>query len=215
MGHLCGAETKKRTSCRRRVRQDKVWCHFHVGGGRFTGRPRRRAPADAGRRAGGVDAGAALWADILDKGAVDAIAARAAEYTSEAAWRALVSEQRRSRGCDELAVAARELLKSSTHAYLRDGVADAVRRSGGTEPMAAFVGELVRRVTLPFDSQLVLAARALQICGIVTCGLQGIAPADCACLHDMTVALTAAEVEPLIAAAMEDWQRLPERLGPR
>ncbi|MER5438145.1 hypothetical protein [Streptomyces sp. NPDC002790] len=214
MGHLCGAETKKHTSCRRRVRQDKVRCHFHVGGIRFNGRPNAGA-VDAAHRAGGVDAGAALWADLLDKGAVDVIAARAAECTSEATWRALVGEQRKPGGCDELAAAARELLKSSTHAYLRDGVAGAVRQSGGTDLMAAFAGELVRRVSLPFDSQLVLAARALQICGIVTCALRGVAPADCACLRDMAVALTAAEVEPIIAAATDDWQRLPEWKGPR
>ncbi|MEV2195840.1 hypothetical protein AB0I02_33440 [Streptomyces phaeochromogenes] len=154
----------------------------------------------------------ARWcADVLDKGAVEAISARAATYATDKAWDALVDAYRRPGGCDDLAEAARELLKlrRQLHEALGGGVAAAVESVGGTALMAVFARELASRLTMPFDAQVAAAARGLQIAGICVCLLTGADLAECACLRDVARAEGEKQVEVLARSALEDWRYLP------
>ncbi|MEV1024819.1 hypothetical protein [Streptomyces sp. NPDC050264] len=174
--------------------------------------PTPRGPGDVDRAASPA-AAAFLAAGVIDGGTVEVISARAAEYVSKRAWHSLLGEQGKPGGCDELAEAARKLLELSEHSYVRAGVTGAVRRSGGSELMAQLAGELARHITLPLVGQLVLAARALQICGICVCVLQGVDLAHCACARDVTVEESQEQLRSLMAGALQDWQDLPGALG--
>lgn len=79
---------------------------------------------------------------------------------------------------------------------------------GGARLMETFAGELASRLTLPFDAQVLAAARGLQIAGICVCVLQGANLTDCACLMDVLKAGGEAQVKGLVSGAMEDWQGL-------
>lgn len=174
---------------------------------------RRPAEGDADDR---LPTGLARWcADALADDPVAAISARAATYVTDRTWQALVRENRRGGGCDDLAKAARDVLelKKSLHGAIGGGVAGAVDRAGGSGLMVAFARELASRLTLPFDAQLAAVARGLQLAGICVCLLTGVELADCACLRDVLRAEGEKQVEALVSGAVEDWRELPGLLG--
>ncbi|MFE9569621.1 hypothetical protein ACFYMW_14130 [Streptomyces sp. NPDC006692] len=123
-------------------------------------------------------------------------------------------KQHRKSGCDDLAQLARSILKGKGR--LHDGVARAagglVGLFGRPKIERVFAQELARRVPLPVDAQLSVAARGLQIAGIYICVVGSRDPADCACLLDVLRAEGKERLEQLMQGAMEDWRCLPRRM---
>lgn len=111
-----------------------------------------------------------------------------------------------------MALAARSVLqvKAWPHGLLgRVAYRVAIWR-GTSRIVGLFSQELVRRIPLPWDHQLVMVARGLQITGIVTCLLNERPLETCDCFVDLVLTEGKEKLEALANRAAGDWSRLGE-----
>lgn len=175
-------------------------------------RPPRPSPVQAQQRREAEEV-AAFCEDVLKDGGPEAIAERAVAHVSDETWQALVRKHKRG-GCDDLAKLARAFLTGHerVHAVIGGLVGRLLALCGGPPIARVFAQEVVRRIPLPLDTELIAAARALQIAGIYVCLTGDRELADCACLGDVLRVEGKEQIEKLIHGALGDWGELPSRV---
>jgi hypothetical protein len=71
-----------------------------------------------------------------------------------------------------------------------------------------FGREIAKRIPLPWDHQLVVVARGMQIAGIVICVLNGRDLGKCSCFVDVVIAEGKERLQQLMVKAAGDWREL-------
>lgn len=156
---------------------------------------------------------AARCASLLSGGGLERIPTRATAYVSDSMWQELVRKHR-GKGCERLAELARNILDG------RDLLTELTARTVGASfgllgrPRIerVFATEVMRRVPLPDQLSLGVAARGLQAAGIYICYDSDRPLSTCACLRDVLKNETREHVEQLVEGALADWQELPDRM---
>ncbi|QSB16679.1 hypothetical protein JQS43_10575 [Natronosporangium hydrolyticum] len=147
---------------------------------------------------------------LLREGALTAVPDRAMEYVSEQTW-ARMTRRWRGRNCTALAYVAREILDGRTllHGGIGRLVAHMVGIFEANQLARQFAYEISSRVPLPIvDEQLTVAARGLQLTGILFCWTQQRELAECACLVDLVKVEGKGQLRSLLLAAEGDWVQL-------
>ncbi|HEV7825627.1 MAG TPA: hypothetical protein VGP02_12025, partial [Mycobacteriales bacterium] len=66
--------------------------------------------------------------------------------------------------------------------------------------------EIASRVPIPFiDQNATIAARGVQVTGVIMCAIQGRVLVDCACFADVVMAEGKERMKELLQKAMGDW----------
>jgi hypothetical protein len=123
-------------------------------------------------------------------------------------------KRHRKRGCDDLAVLARNILAGEELLHTAVGLManGILGLLGRPRVERIFAQELAQRIPLSVDLQLSAAARGLQIAGIYICVVGSRDLVDCACLRDVLREEGETRLQQLTQGAMEDWRLLPQRL---
>ncbi len=221
MAYRCGAVTADGTACRRTVQTRGGRCPSHAGvtfvlsNARIPRQrddalahaqgPKRRpisaAEDDLLRRA------AAYCADAMTADALSVVELRAIDYVSTGTWDR-IGRSWGARNCRALAEEARAILdgKRKVHRVVGYVVGRVVALVGGSRLAQALSDEIAARVALPFvDHYAVIAARGLQVAGLVMCVLHGQPVVSCACFKDVVMAEGKERMNAMLVAAADDW----------
>jgi hypothetical protein len=204
MGHYCGAPntTKPGTCGRWLVNYDH--CRDHRGNRIGPENGRHDPPGETP-----PNTAATLLANIFVDGLDAALSDLVVEYLGKREAGRL-RRRRRARGnCQPLADAAKAVLdlRDKTHEVVGKAVGDLLPPD--TPDFAREVtSKVAEKIPLPWDAKFEAIARGLQVIGIFMCMVQGLAPAQCACLIMMVSAaseeLIKEKVGDLVARARED-----------
>jgi hypothetical protein len=150
---------------------------------------------------------AAYCADAMTADALSVVELRAIDYVSSGTWDR-IGHSWGARNCRALAEEARAILdgKRQVHRVVGYVAGRLVALVGGSHLAQALSREIAARVPLPFvDHFAVIAARGLQVTGIVMCVLRGQPVVDCACFKDVVIVEGKERMNAMLVAAISNW----------
>jgi hypothetical protein len=158
-----------------------------------------------------VESAAKFCAVAIQRGALQAVQTRVAEYVGDKTWDRVVRRWR-GRNCTEIARLARAILDGKGKLGTLIGkiagcIVPCINRSLFARHLAE---EMARRVPLPIDQKATIVARVLQLCGMVICLSQGRTLSNCACFTDVVELEGKERVNSLIESALTDWTNLAD-----
>jgi hypothetical protein len=147
----------------------------------------------------------------VSSGALSAAASRAEYYAGDKIWSQLTKDWS-GRNCRWLAHLARITLdgKDWLHGRVGKVVVVGLELLGMPHIVCLFGKELAQRIPMPWDHQLVVVARGMQIAGITICVLQGKELARCSCFVDVVVAEGKERMRQIVVKAVDNWRELSE-----
>lgn len=172
----------------------------------------RQTAEVVGRRQRRAEAAAEFCAGVLTDGWQKAVAEKiTVKYVTKATWEGL-SRKHYIERCAALARFAAAILdgKKNLHGIIGRVVAWIVARLQGNRFEQALVGELAKKIPLPYEAKVVAVARGIQIVGILLCVIEGRDLARCECFVDLAVNEAKTRIKELLVAALDDWAKLGE-----
>ncbi|MFC7480869.1 hypothetical protein ACFQX7_13745 [Luedemannella flava] len=148
--------------------------------------------------------------DATTIGALAALEERANDYISDKTWEAVRCSWN-TRNCEALAKLSLAILEGKKRLHLGVGKLTGFLLGLFGPPRFAVLltEEIASRVPLPFiDDNAIIAARGIQVTGVVMCLLQGRDLIDCACFADVVMAEGKERMKALLVAAEHDWSGL-------
>jgi hypothetical protein len=151
----------------------------------------------------------------IDAGILTAAANRAADYAGDRIWAGLTHDWL-GRNCKGLARLAVLTLTGKDWIHDRIGaLAGSLLELLGTPRVArAFGREIAKRIPMPWDHQLIVVARSMQIAGILICALNDRDLAQCECFVDVVISEGKERVEELMRKAAGNWEQLAQLVVP-
>ena len=153
---------------------------------------------------------ASYCADAINAGALRAIEERAGQYVSDETWDR-IKRSWRTHNCTAFAKFARAILdgKKRLHSWIGKTAGFVASLMGANGVVRLLADEIASHVPLPFvDDNATIAARGVQITGIVMCVVQGRDLTECACFRDVVIEEGKERVKELLAEALADWSGL-------
>ncbi|MFD9966279.1 hypothetical protein [Amycolatopsis sp. NPDC058986] len=175
--------------------------------------PSSRREVKQRKRQKRVEEAAKLCHEVATDGWQQAVATRATNYITGHTWERLFSARKR-RNCKAFARLAAKILsyKQKLHGLAGALGAWLAGSLGGGRLVRAVAKELAAAIPLPTDAKMVAVARGLQLTGILLCLANGDDLTRCQCFIDLALNETKDRLKKLLAAAVDDWARLPDRV---